>query len=348
MKYNSIQIYRGLLFLGVLCFHCGVPFFSFGWAGVETFFVLSSFFIVKKLYPSDTVKWREQSVRRIQRLYPPYLAVLLVGALFALAKRMIPYDLITHLCSVQNIHWMITGYQSPMQSMTAHTWTLSIEVILGLTWFFILKVAKKRTFVISMVCMLIAGITYRTVTILCGCSAFTVSLCPLAHADAFAAGSLLAVCFVEKRLKKPGLIGIGIAGIAGCVFCIVRMSDLHGCGMAEAYELLASSKNYLNDAVTGNIYVFISMVSVSVIGLLILAGSPEWIDKNPVCAALTKMGNESYALYLFHWPVYVVISRFTSNWCIVLIGTFALSVAADLVFVFASNWMKKHKRRKPA
>ena len=118
--------------------------------------------------------------------------------------------------------------------------------------------------------------------------------------------------------------------------------------MAEAYELLASSKNYLNDAVTGNIYVFISMVSVSVIGLLILAGSPEWIDKNPVCAALTKMGNESYALYLFHWPVYVVISRFTSNWCIVLIGTFALSVAADLVFVFASNWMKKHKRRKPA
>lgn len=42
-----IQVFRAVLFLLILAFHCGVPYADFGWAGVETFFVISSFFMTR-------------------------------------------------------------------------------------------------------------------------------------------------------------------------------------------------------------------------------------------------------------------------------------------------------------
>lgn len=156
--YPSIQILRGILFLLILAFHCGAPFASFGWGGVEAFFVISAFFLVKKHWGTDTLHVKDQFVHRIKRLYPPYVAVLLVAALFALLKKTIPVDLITHLLSGQNFQWMMTGYSSPMQPMTAHTWTLSIEVWTGLVWLLLLRYLTKKQFNYAMYGMLLLGI----------------------------------------------------------------------------------------------------------------------------------------------------------------------------------------------
>ena len=163
-KYDpNVQVLRGALFLFVLAFHCGVPYASLGWAGVEAFFVISAFFLVRKLWDMETVNVKEQFVHRIRRLYPPYIAVLIVAATYALLAKRLPYDAVPHLFSVQNFLWMFTGYSSPMQPMTAHTWTLSIEIWGGLLLLLALKYFTKNQFKTAMYIMLVLGITYRTI-----------------------------------------------------------------------------------------------------------------------------------------------------------------------------------------
>lgn len=129
---------------------------------------------------------KKQFVHRITRQYSPYVVVLIVAALYTLLKKAIPIDLITHLLSVQNFQWMITGYKSAMEPMTSHTWTLSIEGWTGLVWLLLLRYLNPKQFKYSMYGMLIIGILYRSLTIIYGCDEYVVSLCPIAHFDSFA------------------------------------------------------------------------------------------------------------------------------------------------------------------
>ena len=220
--------------------------------GVEAFFVISAFFLVRKYWGSESLNVKDQFKHRITRLYPPYVAVLVLAAMYALLMKSIPYDVITHLLSAQNFQWMITGYKSAMQPMTAHTWTLSIEVWGGLVWLLLLRWLSKEQFKSTMFAMLGVGIFYRTVTVLAGADVWVISLCPLAHFDAFACGSLLVISARENKAnRKVGILSIiGIAGIAACIGYIGRSN---GINFIEAYELLSSSKNYLNHWFTANI-----------------------------------------------------------------------------------------------
>ena len=244
--YPSIQVLRGVLFLLILAFHCGAPFASFGWGGVEAFFVISAFFLVKKYWGTDELNVKKQFVHRITRLYPPYVVVLMIAALYALLTKVIPFDLVTHLLSGQNFQWMITGYKSSMQPMSAHTWTLSIEVWTGLVWLLLLRYLNQKQFKYSMYGMLLTVILYRTLAVIFGCDVYIVSLCPIAHFDAFACGSLLAMgCRREKIDKKIGLLCLpGLAAIVACVCVIAVNNDIL---LWQGYLLLSSSKNYLNN-----------------------------------------------------------------------------------------------------
>lgn len=267
-KYSpSIQVLRGALFLFILTFHCGAPYANFGWGGVEAFFVISAFFLVRKYWGSKTIDVKEQFKHRIARLYPPYIAVIFVAVLYVLMRNAIAYDVITHLLSAQNFQWMFTGYTSAMQPMTAHTWTLSIEVWNGFLWLLLLKWLSKDCFKKIMFVMLIVGISYRVATVLAGADAWIVSLCPIAHFDAFACGSLLAISARNEKIDyKAGIISvIGFAGILGCIAYISQSNNI---SFISAYQLLSSSKNYLNDWLTANIYFFISLLTAGLVGLL--------------------------------------------------------------------------------
>ena len=70
MKNNNIQIFRFVLFVLVLCFHCSVPFFNIGWIAVEAFFVISAYFLTAKYYDKDFV-YSKETKKRVIRLSPP-------------------------------------------------------------------------------------------------------------------------------------------------------------------------------------------------------------------------------------------------------------------------------------
>ena len=339
--YPCIQMFSGVLFLFILAFHCGVPFASFGWGGVEAFFVISSFFLVRRYYGANELDIIKQFKHRLLRLYPPYIAVLVVAVMYALLRRAIPYDIITHLFSAQNFQWMLTGYQSAMQFMTAHTWTLSIEVWSGLVWLVLLKFIPKKRIEITMSVMLLIGVAYRVTTIECGADVYVVSLCPLAHFDAFACGSLLAIGYRNGKIdKRIGLIGI--VGIVGIIACIVVMAISNNTDFAHAYQMLSTSKNYLNYWFTGNIYIFISLSTIGIFGLLLRWDEKRITELGRLEKTFVSLGNNSYVLYLFHWPLLIVIKRFVHSWILsfplVLIATFI----ATLFFTKVYSEVKRH------
>lgn len=305
--------------------------------GVEAFFVISAFFLVRKYWGSQTISVKDQFRHRITRLYPPYIAVLIVAALYALLMKAIPIDLVTHLLSAQNFQWMITGYQSAMQPMTAHTWTLSIEVWGGLIWLLLLKCLSKNRFKNAMFGLIFLGIIYRVVTITCGANVWIVSLCPLAHFDAFACGSLLAIGVRERKTDgKIGLLGlIGLAGITGCIWL---MSRANGVSLTYAYQMLSSSKNYLNHWLTGNLYLFISMLTVGIVGLLYIHDEKKAGETARVGKAFVALGDNSYVLYLFHWPILAILRRFIHHWGILFLITFVVTIVAAVTF----NWVYRN------
>ncbi len=345
-RYPSIQILRGVLFLFILAFHCGAPYANIGWGGVESFFVISAFFLVKKQYGNSELVILNQFKYRITRLYPPYLAVLFIAALYALLKKAIPYDLLTHLLSAQNFQWMITDYTSAMQPMTAHTWTLSIEVWTGLIWMILLKVIPKERFKISILFMLGLGVMYRVVTILCGASAMIVSLCPLAHLDAFACGSLLAVGYVSNNKenslsrKRNLLVALSVVGLVGIVACITIIAKRNGSSLLDGYKLLSSSKNYLNNWFTGNIYLFISLTTTGIVGLLISFDDIRDKEISRIWQPVVRLGDNSYVLYLFHWPILVVLKHFVKNWMITFPIVLVSSIFATFVFTRLYSMIK--------
>lgn len=308
---NGVQFFRGILFLGILSFHCGIPFADLGWGGIEAFLLISAYFQTVKLIKQDGCPAPSgQILRRYKRLIFAYIPVMLLGVIYTVLTRRLPYDFPFHIIFGQNFLWMFTRYSSPMIAITAHTWTLSIDFWLGILWTFVLlsfpaNYPTKPLKVFSFV-MLVIALAWREAGALFGLDNMLISCCPIAHADAFAIGTLIAVSDRKGLLKHTSIIGA--IGICGILVTIKLLADMAQCGYVEAYSLLKNSSFYLANVVTCNLYLYISLFTGAIFKVL--------IDLAPVVSSrnwFVLMGNVSYELYLFHWPVYVAVRRFISD-----------------------------------
>jgi len=154
----SLDGLRGIAILMVIAFHyfSFVPFFSFGWAGVDLFFVLSGYLITGRLLATmDRPDYFTTFYRnRILRIFPLYFAILI---LFYLAIRLATKPSTQSLLAYYFLHWRsyflftvnwtFIKYGVPGESYLTHFWSLSIEEQFYLIWpFFIycLRKAKHR------------------------------------------------------------------------------------------------------------------------------------------------------------------------------------------------------------
>ncbi len=297
---------------------------------------------MKKYWGSNDLNVKEQFIHRIVRLYPPYIVVLIIVAIYALARQTLPMDMISHVFSMQNFHWMITGYLSPRQPLTAYTWTLSIEMWCGLIWIFLLRYLSRKKFETAMYGMLFVGILYRIFTILLKCDVYIISLCPVAHFDAFAIGSLLAIR--EKRKRITRRIGwLVIIGAGAIVVCTAVMAEKNGVSLLQGYLLLSSSNHYLNNWYTGNLYLYISVFAAGIVGMIVLhENNTKDYEMGRVRQFLVCLGNNSYMLYLFHWPILVVLKHFIDCWWIQFYVVFIGSIIAS--FCFEKGYAVIHKK----
>lgn len=344
-RYNGIQILRAVVFVGIVAFHSGVPGSQMLWGGVEIFFVVSSYFLTKKLskVSASEIEVIPNIKHRIARLMPVYY-LLLIGVFFVVAilKQMLPIgDLLIHGIFSQNINWMITGYKSALVVFTAHTWTLSIEVYLFIVWllaFKLLKTVRLRCFfnVASIIC----AVAWRTITAVAIGDPMITSLCPVAHMDAFAIGSLMALSKKEQSKKVKylnyiyGLCGLGIiVGVVGIT------AYLNGIPLGEAYSLYKSSDNYLNSALTCNVYLGFSLLTVGLVQFAKLFRA-----EGKRSHLLVELGGITYSAYLIHYPVNVALRVVCNNVWIVFLLTISVTIVCATIIEKRIDCFYKNRR----
>lgn len=136
----SLDGLRALAAFVVACYHAKAPWLSGGFLGVDIFFVLSGYLITRLLVDeyrtSNAIHWRCFMARRLRRLYPVFLMMLVVYLLIA-PLAFFNVDFGRHLLDAIWAALYIANYSAlfdaPM-SRLGHVWSLAVEVQFYLLW----------------------------------------------------------------------------------------------------------------------------------------------------------------------------------------------------------------------
>ena len=156
LKYNPVlDGLRGIAITLVLLFHIWPEYFSFGYVGVDIFFVLSGYLITQIIHTklqSDSFSFKEFYRNRIRRIFPAMIIVLLttflIGYLFLFPSEL--EQLGKHIKSsaffYQNFRLIgETGYwdEAAQLKPLLHFWSLSIEEQFYVFWPLLLFILHK-------------------------------------------------------------------------------------------------------------------------------------------------------------------------------------------------------------
>jgi peptidoglycan/LPS O-acetylase OafA/YrhL len=156
LKYNSsLDGLRGIAILLVLFFHIWPDIFSFGYVGVDIFFVLSGFLITQIIVTkldSNSFSFKEFYRNRIRRIFPAMILVvfvtLLIGYLILIPNEfgVLGRHAKSSLLFFQNFRLISeVGYwdQAATLKPLLHFWSLSVEEQFYLLWPFLLFAIYK-------------------------------------------------------------------------------------------------------------------------------------------------------------------------------------------------------------
>lgn len=298
---------RAVAVLLVLGFHLEYDWLSGGYLGVSLFFTLSGYLITTLLLVGHDrdgrVRFGEFYARRMRRLLPAALATITIFGLLTLTGAFERTDalrrgLIGATFQIENWTQLLAGrsYAELFTDPTpvAHFWSLSIEEQFYWVW-----------------PLLMAGVAWRTVTgdrrrvliVLTTLWVLTSLSAPLtAHwwspaaayfatwtrAAEILAGAVLAVVVTTVR-GRPRAWWAHLAPV--CLAALLVLSALTPAGTGWPYA--------------GGLPLF-ALLSAALIASLQVAG--------PVRSALGRsslvwIGQRSYGLYLYHWPVFLLLDE---------------------------------------
>jgi peptidoglycan/LPS O-acetylase OafA/YrhL len=321
---------RGLAVLGVLIFHDGrLPG---GYLGVDLFFVLSGYLITSLLLAewsaTEKIDLAAFWIRRARRLFPALIALFPAIALYAytMAKPgellRIRYDGFATLAYVANwraifdgrSYWDLFEAPSPLE----HTWSLAIEeqfyVIWPLLTVAVLRFSKGSLFehlghrVASgalrpkphyalLGISLVLGILSTALLVWHGTRLGGTDRAYLGTDTRGAAilfGAVLA-CFLAGRTPQTTSAPSRTLDIAGILAAL---------GLAWAWVFMDGQHRFLY---RGG---FLA-TEIAVLVLIVCAtrGSQTLIGRALAFRPLTWVGLISYGVYLWHWPLYVVLTQ---------------------------------------
>jgi len=274
---------------------------SFGWAGVDLFFVLSGFLITGILIDakSGEAYFRTFYMRRALRIFPLYYAFLIfifwIWPLFGDSATEPLGPRLWTLGYLGNFLFAFNGWEG-VPGHTTHLWSLAIEEQFYFIWPLVVFHASRTTLV--RVCVAAIGMAWFTrlgFHLGLGHGIAGYALLP-ARMDALALGGLLSVMvrspgWVEAlRANLPRMVGTGLALLI--ITCALTPILTPGDGLLPPLQLHVQLLGYPA----------VDLLSLALVGYAILPGVHRegTLLMSPV---LRTLGKYSYALYLLHIPL---------------------------------------------
>ena len=351
----------------VLVDHGGIPGVSGGFIGVDIFFVLSGFLITSLLLDelgrTGRIDLTGFWTRRARRLLPA--AVVMVLAV-GLAREQFPpdavaglrHDAIAALFWVANWNFVIakTDYftQGSTPSPLQHTWSLGVEeqyyvvwplLLIGVT-LLLLLVARRRGRGVSVGAVRSGVLVIATMGAVASAAA---AVMLASHSSLSLDASINRVYFGTDSRAQALLIGAAASALfvrdwpalmAGWSVMrsrwgksIIRVMSLVGlAGLGAATHYVTGSANEFRHGLLSAV-----AVAAAVVVVCVAVDQDGPLARVLAWRGLVWLGAISYGVYLWHWPVFLVINGERTGWS--GFPLFAVRSAATLALAATSWWL---------
>ncbi len=299
-KIQSIQALRGLAVILVVLGHWGLLFES-GFIGVDVFFVISGYVVTLaslRRARSDAFTVSQFLQARFLRLFPALGGVVLVVVSFQL----IYYPSFERARAseegIWSILWMSNVFshvrtgdyfgETAGTSLLLHTWSLSVEfqsyIVLAILYFWALvknKNVKHLQFALAI--LISASLAVAVASQLASTNniwqAVSSYYSPATRFYQIGAGALLATLSVVPGKKRWGV------------------NHFFGGLMVVSLGLLPEK------LISWNLAGILAVIGATMFILLVNSGLKASLTER----SLAKVGDYSYSIYLWHWPILVVV-----------------------------------------
>lgn len=335
---------RVIAVIMVLAYHLKLALFKSGFLGVTVFFVLSGYLItdilISEVEEEGTIDLKNFWLRRIRRLVPAVMSMAVVIIFVSAVVNRVIFtkgckDFLASVLGFNN-WWQIFNKVSYFEaagvpSPFTHCWSLAIETQFYLIYPLILlgiyKLAKsrgegqaKRGLLFAGVTLLLALISVILMIVLFDPQqdASRVYYGTDTRAFSLLFGALLAILWEYRMVPRKLSASVNmVLGSLSFVVLLVMTIAING----------SSNFWYRGGQFIGTILTVLVIYTVS--------GRKTWLIRflsNPV---LKWIGDRSYSIYLWHYPIILLISKgIKASWWITLIEIVLSVVLAELSYRF--------------